>query len=225
VEPDWIPLGEALDYVTSIEESPHIAERRLREVLERDELPAKAEMIIHQRTEPTYVYDPCNPEDSCSTPPFRNELGPGWVPHHAWEHAVVNWAESSFERRSGPVYDHAALTLWAKGFISDKYKVSGVLVSRRRLEHLFRNDLLASSEDQKLEPKKRVGRRPNTGLSKSDDPIVEEMHELVINNECSSPTEAAKKIIKKYKDRVRGGGTEDSKIKRLVRRYIGRYEK
>jgi hypothetical protein len=52
-----------------------------------------------------------------------------------------------------------------------------------------------------------------------DAPLVEEMRAAISNDPSLSPTAAARGLV----DRTSGGGTDDSKIKRLTERYLEKY--
>ena len=65
--------------------------------------------------------------------------------------------------------------------------------------------------------KPKPSRPPNRSFEKADAPLVEKMHALIENGQASSPTEAARRVIAEHG--LKGGGTEDSKVTRLVRRY------
>jgi hypothetical protein len=53
-----------------------------------------------------------------------------------------------------------------------------------------------------------------------DAPLVEEMRVAISSDPSLSPTAAARSLV----DRISGGGTDDSKIKRLTERYLEKYD-
>ena len=224
VEPGWISIKEALAYVTSVFQSPITAERRFRDVLERDELPAKAEKIIHQRNTPTIELGNHQVEgDSGWIPPFREESGPGWVPHHAWTYAIVDWSENSFKRPAMPVYGLGARSAMAFQYpILDEYQVSGVSVPRAQLQYLFPTEATHPNEDRKLPTRTRTGRPRGTGFQKADAPLIAKMREHVLNG-CRSPTAAAWKIIGRDGLGAPGTASPESKVRRLVGGYKRKY--
>ena len=132
-KPEFLPLKDALEYVTSVVLSPYAAQKRIHEKLENGELAAKADKIIHQRTFSTSVVD-----NWLVSEPFRNELGPDFVPYDAWRHADVNWNENRFERRTSLP-------------IIDEYYVQGIMVSETQLRELFP----APSERPRFAPNSR----------------------------------------------------------------------
>jgi hypothetical protein len=70
------------------------------------------------------------------------------------------------------------------------------------------------------EPGKRRGRPSGSGSYKQvDEPIIELMREAVLREPNLSPTAAAIR----FADRAAGGGTPESKAKRLVDRYSAKY--
>jgi hypothetical protein len=83
-----------------------------------------------------------------------------------------------------------------------------VLVSQEAADALFGNGLRAPP---KLEKKK-------VGWTIADAPLVERMRQLVLSGECSSPTAAAWTLVDEAK-----GGTADSRVRRLQRRYDETY--
>jgi hypothetical protein len=71
-----------------------------------------------------------------------------------------------------------------------------------------------------LEGRRKPHRPRGTGMAGADASFVAEMIRLVQAGQASTPTDAAQQIIKR--SRVPGGGTEESKVRRLVRRYKAR---
>ena len=73
----------------------------------------------------------------------------------------------------------------------------------------------------KAAPSKRPPGRPvgSGSLNPLDAPLLEEMREATLENPSLSPTSAARRVV----DRAAGGGTEDSKIKRLTQRYLEKF--
>ena len=65
----------------------------------------------------------------------------------------------------------------------------------------------------------RHGRRKGSGYQRVDEPLLKEMHRML--EERKAPTvEAAAKMIA---HRAYGGGTKESKVDRLARRYRQQY--
>ena len=52
-------------------------------------------------------------------------------------------------------------------------------------------------------------------LAEADAPLVEEMRGMVARGDVPSPTQAAQRVV----SRAVGGGTAESKVRRLVNRY------
>jgi hypothetical protein len=82
----------------------------------------------------------------------------------------------------------------------------------------------AKKSDQESKPNEGAdstrGRPKGAGsFSKADEPLLVEMHEMISRQEAFSPTEAAGKLASK----AQGPGTPESKAKRLVVRYKGKY--
>ena len=73
----------------------------------------------------------------------------------------------------------------------------------------------------KMESNKRSRGRPKGvgSLESVDAPLVEEMRSDILNDSSLSPTAAAYRVI----DRAKGGGSAESKAKRLVERYSEKY--
>jgi hypothetical protein len=71
-------------------------------------------------------------------------------------------------------------------------------------------DARAIKEDKV--PRRRGGGRPAGSGAYDDDPLVDEIERLVKDGEAASPTAAAWLVVK----RAAGGGTLESKVKRLV---------
>ena len=63
---------------------------------------------------------------------------------------------------------------------------------------------------------KRRGRKPGSGSYEKDDaPLIKEMGGLIAEDKAASPYAAAMQIV----DKAKGGGTPESKARRLVDRY------
>jgi hypothetical protein len=72
-----------------------------------------------------------------------------------------------------------------------------------------------------LEGRRKPCRPRDTGYQKADAPFVDEMARLLRKMQASNPTDAAWQVIKRGGSRVPGGGTDDSKVSRLVKRFKG----
>src|SRR5215210_7517732 len=115
VEHDLIPLSAALERVTSVLLSPIMAQQRLCEALKRGDLAAWAENIVLKRREQYIVYDTAGDQTQPGlgrVPPEQKQLGSDWLPPEAWEHADVNWAASSFQRRAMMVHAKPGEPIW-----------------------------------------------------------------------------------------------------------------
>jgi hypothetical protein len=82
---------------------------------------------------------------------------------------------------------------------------------------LYRIQLHRSDLDRLLAavPKKRKGRPAGGGYQQSDQPIIEKMRAMLANGDFLSPTAAAEH----FADEAEGGGTRESKARRLVRLF------
>lgn len=77
-----------------------------------------------------------------------------------------------------------------------------------------------SDQFQSSPKKRRVGRPTGSGsLEREDNHLVDEMHADLVSRKHTSITAAARERV----DRALGGGTEESKVKRLCTRYSERY--
>ncbi len=64
------------------------------------------------------------------------------------------------------------------------------------------------------------GRPKGAGsMALSDAPLIERMHDLITRGECTSASAAAQVVVKD----ANGGGTAESKIRRLVGRYKNKF--
>ena len=68
-------------------------------------------------------------------------------------------------------------------------------------------------------PQKRGRPRGSGSFAKDDEPLIDEMRQLLDEENANSLTNAAQFVVSKAK----GGGEEESKIRRLVRRYKNKY--
>jgi hypothetical protein len=69
-------------------------------------------------------------------------------------------------------------------------------------------------------PRRAAGRPVGSGaFTALDAPLVEQMREDLLENPSLSPTAAARRLV----SRAAGGGSEESKIKRLTQRYLQKY--
>ena len=71
-------------------------------------------------------------------------------------------------------------------------------------------------------PNKKIGkpgRPPGTGYHKKDAPLLRKMNELILTGEANSRLQAADMVV----DGAIGGGTPESKKKRLLRGYSAEY--
>ena len=69
--------------------------------------------------------------------------------------------------------------------------------------------------DKRAKEKKERGRPEGTGYQKADAPLLEEMNKLMVAGDADGPWQAAGRVVEK----AIGGGTEDSKKKRLIKAY------
>jgi hypothetical protein len=70
-----------------------------------------------------------------------------------------------------------------------------------------------------LKGRQKPHRPPGSGMGVADVPFVAEIRSLLQEKRASSPTDAARIVIERHGARVPGGGTEASKIRRLVGRF------
>lgn len=75
----------------------------------------------------------------------------------------------------------------------------------------------------KTSPKRHSGRRTNSGFQASDEPLIKQMHELLVVGLHRSISAAAVAVYEADPSRVLGGGTPESKVKRLCRLYSRSY--
>jgi hypothetical protein len=66
---------------------------------------------------------------------------------------------------------------------------------------------------------RRRGRPPGSGYEAADETLIEEMKEAIIKDPSLSPTKAAFTLAK----RAPGGGTIESRAKRLAERYSAKF--
>jgi hypothetical protein len=67
-------------------------------------------------------------------------------------------------------------------------------------------------------PKDRSSRQPGTGTY-ADEPVLEEMHHLIISGDAKSPNDAARQLVHKAK----GSMKESSRQTRLAKKYRKKY--
>jgi hypothetical protein len=88
--------------------------------------------------------------------------------------------------------------------------IGGVHVSSDDFAHIWQNSI----------PAKRGHRPKGTGLEAKDAPLLIKMHALIKDGTATSPTAAARAVLK---DGQTSAGSIESQISRLVRRYKEKY--
>jgi hypothetical protein len=120
------------------------------------------------------------------------------------------WATEKLRDTLGPHWQGGEISFESEGlpYVLDLVIVGGTLY--RLQVHRGDFDLLLATA-----PKKR-GRPAGGGYLRSDKAIIEEMRVAMANGDFTSPTAAAEH----FAETAKGGGTRESKAKRLVSRYM-----
>ena len=139
-----------------------------------------------------------------------------WGTDQAWQHLKAGQGQFSASV-DGQSYG------WMGWIFISKRQLADLLVAQTPTKDAavsesmnVKSNVLALEQSKSPATNRRRGRRPGEGsLAVPDAPLVGEMRRLIEEGDCGTPTEAARKVV----ERADGGGTEDSKIRRLERRY------
>ena len=201
----WVALSDALAAVTKIVGDEAAARKQVLQKLKWGELRARAESGQHR----FLVL-------SQGLRPHRYLLGSkayrrlGKIESDWWTICEIDWKKNTANVRWSSNDMERAKSAEKE---ADPFQtvIAGVHVSFDDLARIWKNSI----------PAKRGHRPKGTGLEASDAPLLKKMHELIKDGTATSPTGAARAVLNDIPST--SGGSPESQISRLVRRYKTKY--
>lgn len=127
---------------------------------------------------------------------------------------AIDWLNNSIETGFGSSYEVHRDVRFLRAEIVAQYGESKPIAAP-----LLAEDRLQSPAPIRANKKGSAGRRPGSSLDKSDGILIDKMADLIRSGEATGPTVAAEMLAQK----AGGGGTVESKSKRLQRKFIEKY--
>jgi hypothetical protein len=201
----WLALSDALAAVTKIIGNEAAARKQILQKLKWGELRARAESGQHRFLVLSQGLMPHRYLLGSRAYPRLCRIESDW-----WTTCEIDWKKNTANARWSSSDMERAKSAEKK---ADPFQIviAGVHVFSDDFARIWQNSI----------PAKRGHRPKGTGLGARDAALVEKMHARLKDGTATSPTGAARAILKEIPST--SGGSPDSQTSRLVRRYKKKY--